>query len=183
MKRYADDYENVRTVDERGREKTSVVYRGEYFNLDLDKASLKSFRTLMIALTLVMVALLVGAGFLPSRGLYLAYVAIPYVVCYFPLLYLLTGVVRLPRESAHLRRDEVGLSFDRIRTTSLLLMIFLGIGFLGQIAFLIFLSGGEALGWDLLLLLLQALVLGSAVVIFIRTRKINVRLEDNPEGV
>jgi hypothetical protein len=85
----------------------------------------------------------VGGGFVGNQGMYQFYVALPYVLAFLPLMYMAMSILRLPKEKRRYRRDEIGLSFDRMKTTSILLMILLVAGVLGEIAFLLFMSDGS----------------------------------------
>lgn len=132
FKRYADDYELVITTDENGNEKKVAKYRGQYFELPLDEAGIQHFKRNSIGLFFIMAALHVGAGFMANLGMYQFYIALPYVLAYFALLYVAVGVFRLPQEKRPLRRDEIGLSFERMKSSGVILAILLAIGVVGE---------------------------------------------------
>ncbi|MFZ3070792.1 MAG: hypothetical protein WA110_06715 [Anaerolineaceae bacterium] len=169
-KRYADDYETVVTTDEKGREKKTAVYRGDYFELSLEEEGIVKFKRNCLQLLAVIVLLHVGGGFVGNRGMYQFYVALPYVFSFFPLTYLAEGILRLPKEKRKFRREEIGLSFDRMKTASTVLLIFLGVGVLGEIAFLLFSADGNEFVLEYRYLALEALA-AAAVYFIIRLRK------------
>ena len=83
---------------------------------------------------------------------------------------------RLPNEKRKFRRDEIGLSFDRLKTTSKILMIFLVIGVIGEIVFLIFVSSGNQSVLEYLYLSFQVPATAAAYC-FIRLQK---QIQINP---
>jgi hypothetical protein len=168
MKRY--DYETVVTIDENGEEKKVAVYHGAYFEFALDEEGITHFRRDCFVLLAAIIVLHTSAGFVNNRGMFQFYVALPYVLAFFPLLYMAASVLRLPKEKRKFRRDEIGLSFDRMKTSSIFLVIFLGIGLLGEIAFLLFLSAGNQIALEYLYLALEAFA-ATAVLLFIRFQR------------
>jgi hypothetical protein len=142
-KAYADDYEIEIIQDEKGREKQIARYHSDYFEIALDDPGILRFRWQCILLLATAVVLHVSGGFVNNPGMFQFYVAIPYVLAFFPFTYAVAGVLRLPKKKRKYRRDEIGLSFDRLKSACIVLMIFLGIGILGEIAFLLFFSAGD----------------------------------------
>ena len=141
MKRYADDYETIIETDERGREKKVAVYRGRYFEIDSEEKEIKNFRRSSLILIIAIIILHVAGGFVDNSGMYAFYVALPYVLIYLPLYLMIAGGLRLPWERRKLRRDEIGLSFERIRKSNRFSLILLGVVLLGEIVFLIWFAG------------------------------------------
>lgn len=142
-KAYADDYETEIIKDEKGHEKLIAVYRGDYFEITLDDQGTIRFRRQCILLLATFIALHISSGFVRNGGMFQFYVALPYVLAFFPCLYAAVGVLRLPKKKRKYRRDEIGHSFDRLKTTCIILMIFLGLGILGEITFILFFSAGD----------------------------------------
>ncbi|HNW96090.1 MAG TPA: hypothetical protein PKL60_07880 [Anaerolineaceae bacterium] len=178
MRRFTKDFELVTTVDEKGREKRSAEYKGSYFYFGVDAADYKRFRTLAWALIPVMIALQIGAGFVANRGMYQMYIAVPYVLCFFPLVYLSAGALRLPRETAHLRRDQAELTVERIKRSGTTLMICNGLVILAELVYLIFFNHGAKPGRELLFLSLVILTGGVNVSLRLKARAISVNAEE-----
>jgi hypothetical protein len=170
MKKYTDDYETVITMDEKGHEKQLTVYRGGYFEVALDEQGMVNFKRTCIILLALIIIMHVGGGFVGNRGMYQFYVALPYVFAFFPLLYMAAGVFRLPKEKRTYRRDEIGLSFNRIKTASIILMVCLGIGVIGEITFLLLFSVGDQGVLEYLYLALETLA-AAALYIFINLQR------------
>ena len=156
-KRYADDYENVVTTDENGNEKKLPVYRGKYYRVALDEAGLARFKRNNLAALAAILALHIAAGFVGNPGMYRLYVALPYVIALAPLYNAVTGALRLPREARKYRRDEVGLSFERMKTAVFILTGLLAAGLLGEIIFLLTSTTEAGRGLEYLYLSLEAL--------------------------
>lgn len=171
-KRYADDYETVITTDEKGNEKKTAVYRGEYFEISLDEAGLTNFKRKCLMLLATIILLHISGGFIDNQGMYQFYVALPYVTAFFPLLYLAVAILRLPNEKRNYRRDEVGFSFDRVKTSSYILIVLMGFGILGEIVYLLAFSSGQVNSLELLYLLLEVCSAAAVYVIIILQRKI-----------
>lgn len=174
MKRYTSDYETVVTKDEKGNEKENVVYRGKYFEIMLDEKGIVRFRRYCFLLLAAIVVLHIGGGFVANPGMYQFYVALPYVLAFFPLLYMATGIFRLPKEKRTYRRDEVELSFNRLKTSSIILAVLLGMGVLGELAFLLFFSAGIRIVLETAYLVIE--VLAAAAVYFIITMQKQIHI-------
>lgn len=180
-KKYIGDYETVVTAGKDGSEKKEIVYRGDYYEISLDEAGLLQFKRNSLLLFAVIIILHIAGGFLNSRGMYQMYVAIPYALAFFPLLYLAEGILRLPKEKRNYRRDEIGNSFERMKTSSWVLFIFLGIGLLGEMIFLLFITDGNSITLDMLFLLIEVLVVAAVYVLIHLQGKINPKVIEEKE--
>lgn len=174
-KKYADDYETVVTVDEKGNEKKEAIYHGSFFEFALDEAGIVQFRRTAILLCIVIVIIHFISGFVGNQGMYQFYIALPYVFAFFPLLYLTVSVMRLPKEKRKYRREEIGLSFERIKPTSIVLMIFLGVELLSEVIFLVFVSTGDKNVLEYLFLSLEALTATTVFFLISLWRQIHVQ--------
>ncbi len=137
MKRYADDYE-IEVVEEAdGREKKIAVYRGKYYEITADEKEIVVFRKYSLILLVVIIGLHIANGFVANWGMYQFYIALPYAISFMPIYYLASGALRVPKDKRKYRRDEIGLSFNRLKKASVALLIILGIGAVGEVVFLI----------------------------------------------
>ena len=178
LKKFLQDYETVITTDDKGRDKRKLVYRGDYFETSLETHEHKRFKFITVALTVIIIGLHIGAGFIGNPGMYMFYVALPYVAAFFPLIYLAAGALRLPREKRRFQRDEINLSFDRMRVSVITLLVFLVIGILGEGIFLVFVAEGISPIKEFLFLALEILVIGITVSIFFMERKVKIQTID-----
>lgn len=152
----------VLTQDEQGREKMKPVYRGDYFEVSLDEKGLHQFKRLCSLLVAAIVVLHITGGYLNNRGMYQFYISLPYVFMYLPLFYLTWGIFLLPKEKRRYRREEVELSFDRMKTSSKYILVLLGIGVFGEIIFLLFSSAQGSGVLEYLYLSFEALATAAA---------------------
>lgn len=166
------------SVDEKGREKKAVAYKGSYFDFEIAEEDYQGFRKLAWALIVAMIALQIGAGFVANRGMYQIYIAVPYVLCFFPLVYLSAGVLRLPRETAHLRRDQAELTIRRMKRSGAALLVFNSLVILSELVYLIFLNKDSEPGSELLFLMLAVLLGAVNAFLLLKTRAIPVKTEE-----
>lgn len=166
-KQYSEDYETVITTDEKGNEKKTAVYRGEYFSLPIDEAGLKAFKRNALFLLIGIVVLHFGSGFINNPGMNRFYISLPYVGAFFPMLYLVVSYFRLPEIKSQYRRDEIGLSLGRMKSSSAILLTFLIVTLLGEIAYLLLTPPGNQTLDELLYLGLEIL---TAAAVFLLMR-------------
>jgi hypothetical protein len=174
MKRYTDDYETVVTKDEKGNEKKIVSYHGKLFVLSLDAKGILQFRRNCFLILAAIVILQFSGGFVANPGMYEFYVALPYVLSFFPLLFMAMGIFRLPKEKRKYRRDEMELSFNRLKTSSIILIILLGTGVLGELAYLFFFSNGIRTVLETVYLVIEAFTIAAVYFIIVLQRQIHV---------
>jgi len=138
MRKYADDYEIVYEDDGKGGEKKVVRYIGDFFEVDIKGPELVKFRRNSLILLALVILLHIAGGFIGNRGMYAFYIALPYVFTFLPLYFLVDSALRLPKEKRSFRRDEVELSFERMKKASTYLLIFLVMAAIGEIILLLF---------------------------------------------
>jgi hypothetical protein len=175
MKRYTDDYETVYSKDEKGNEKKIAVYHGKYFVLSLDERGILQFRRNCFLILAAIVILQISGGFVANPGMYQFYVALPYVLAFFPLLFMAVGIFRLPKEKRKFHRDEMELSFNRLKTSSIILIILLGTGVLGELAYLFFFSNGIRSVLETVYLMIEAFAIAAVYFIIALQRQIHVQ--------
>lgn len=179
-KKYIKDYDLVETEDDKGRVKKTAVYHGDYFRLNIEESQINQFKWQFILLFVASLALHVCAGLVNNPGLNQLYTALPYTGSFFPLIFMAAGILRIPHKKGPYRIEEVDLSYQRIVSTSRLYLIFMGIGLLGALIYLIFVSNGQALGREAIYI---GLVLSAAFlvwIIFKKATKITVEKEETP---
>ncbi len=181
LKKYADDYEIIEALDEKGNQKTITVYRGPYFELRPDQADVAKFKRHSLLLLIGVTFLHLSAGFVNNSGMYQFYIALPYVIAFFPILYITRGIFRLPKQVHDLHRDTVELSFGRMKISSYALTTILGIELLGEFGFILFLiNKGQGLP-DYLFLLLEIFALVGIFAMIKMQKSIHVQPESKIE--
>ncbi len=177
MRRFLKDYELVTSVDEKGREKKAVAYKGSYFDFEIAEEDYQGFRKLAWALIVAMIALQIGAGFVANRGMYQIYIAVPYVLCFFPLVYLSAGALRLPKNTTHLQRDQAELTIRRMKRSGAALLVLNSMVIISELVYLVFLNQAAGIGRELAFLALAVPIGVINALLFWKTRLISV----NPE--
>ena len=167
MRKYKDDYEMVATEDENGQEILRPVYRGDYFEVSLEEQDLLNLRRKSLLLLVPIFMLQIAAGFLNNEGMYQFYISLPYVLSFLALFYLGWGGLLIPKEKRPYRREEVDLSFHRMKSASRFLLILLAIVIIGELIFLVFISAGENKLLEIGFLLIEVL---AAIVVYIQIR-------------
>jgi len=173
MKKYIDDYEVVIQEDSKGREKKVAVYKGAWYEVNIDESALKKYRRNSLILLALVVIGLIGAGFIGNQGMYSFFVSLPYVFAFLPLYFLVDGSLRLPKEKRHLRRDETELIFTRIRVASYFLFPILCVGIIGEAVYLIWFSAG-AIWLEILFLAVEIIITVAAFALLWAQRPIEV---------
>jgi len=173
-RRFIKDYELSSSVDENGREKRTLVYRGDHFSLSFTRGSLESYRIQSFALLVIIVAFHLGAGFINSNGMRQFYISLPYVLAFLPLYYLAAGIIALPKETRTYRRDETALSFERIRSFSKLLTVILAGEVIGALIFLIFGTRSTAIQPELAFLMLSMIPTAACVYLCMKQKDISI---------
>jgi hypothetical protein len=98
------------------------------------------------------------------------------VAAFFPIVYLAAGIINLPREKRNYRRDEVGLSYDRIKSTTIITMVVLALGILGEVAFIAFFANPSFRILEFLYASLELMTLAGVFLIFRVRQKVVISL-------
>lgn len=179
-KKYIKDYDLVETEDEKGRSRKTAVYHGDFFRLNPEPSQIKQFKLQLFLLFVAVLALHIVAGLVNNPGLNQMYTALPYTGSFFPLVFLGAGILRIPNKKGPYRTEEVGLSYQRVVNMSRLYLIFMGIGVVATLIYLIFASNGLALEREAIYI---GLVLCAALlvwIIFQKANKITIEKEETP---
>lgn len=180
-KKYINAYQNVIDYDEQGREKHSLVYLGEYFDVNLDQKGLQRYRTLQVLLFVGALLAHLVPGFLNHAGGRILYVAVPYAIVFFPMLYWAFGVLRLPLKKQEFRLEHIGLSFNRVKSMSLTVAIGAGLCVLGMLIFLVF-SKTNNLWMEFVFLFGEIVALCLAIYAHLLSKKLKIIKIEKPQG-
>ncbi len=141
MRKYVKDFKVVITEDEKGHEKKEAVYEGKFFDVTMDEKELINFRRISLVLLVLIITVHIAGGCVANQGMYAFFVAVPYIFAFLPLYFMTTGILRLPKTKRKYRRDEIGLSFNRVKKSSIALFVLLCLGVVGEIVYLIWFAG------------------------------------------
>lgn len=175
MRKFSEDYEIIVNQNENGKETKTVRYKGKYYEVLLDEAGIIRFRKNSLLLLAAIIILHITSGFLGNQGMYQFYVALPYVLAFFPLIYLSAGLLRLPKEKRNYQRDEIEFSYYRIKTASIFLAILLGIEVIGEIAFLLFANATQSYEMDFSFLLIEILIFIGSLLLFNLQKQVQIK--------
>ncbi|MDY6847040.1 MAG: hypothetical protein SVP52_07880 [Chloroflexota bacterium] len=173
MRKYADDYEIVYEDDGKGGEKKVARYIGRFFEVDIKGSELVKFRRNSLILLALVILLHIAGGFIGNRGMYAFYIVLPYVFSFLPLYFLVDSALRLPKEKRSFRREEVELSFDRMKKASVYLFIFLVMVAVGEIIFLLFFANDNN-NLEFLFLTLESFAIIAAYLLLRLQTSINI---------
>lgn len=98
------DYENVDYVDEKGKVRTDVVYKGKYFDVD-DMAAHKKHKNLFCGMSVCLAALFVGGMVADSSAMRTMYFALPYAFQAFPVLFILLAAYKFLKKKLPYRQE------------------------------------------------------------------------------
>lgn len=174
--KYSEDYELVHTIDDSGRQRTHAEYRGDYYEVSLAESELRPFKRKTLLLLVVAIGLHVAAGFLNNQGMYQFYVVLPYAVGFFPLFNLFQAVLRIPVNKRPLRREEVELSFTRVRSSANTLLLILGVVLVGDVLYLVVFSAPSDRVIDLFFLVSESISAGAIYLITRLQKPIHIEI-------
>ena len=172
-------YETVYTTDPKtGKQKPAARYKGKYFRVDMEKKR-DAVRKLWLCFGAA-VALFLLAGLVPNWASLCVYVALWYMLCLVPLIYLCMGTARVNRMKERLTEVDMHDGLGYAQKASLGLTI---LGAAWAVADVVFLLRGTLPSpwWQ------EALFLGcgagSAVVGYLAHRVAEgLKAEEIPEG-
>ena len=166
--RYLKDYRIVETVDERGRIHSSYEYIGDNWFFQADPKTLDRAKKLILALSVLCLALWLGAMLPESRAMRTWYTSFPFAFLVLPLTVLLEqgwSLYRCKEPMEHRLADQLS---NRYPPRCLAAAVLAGLVLIGQAVSL--LRGLPMTMGDLIFSLGDALILGAAVLLF-RERK------------
>lgn len=156
-RKYLQDYEIITKPDKQGRETAKLEYCGDFYEVLFHKGSLSSYRNISLLVLLLTLALHVYAGFINNDGMRQFYVLIPYAIAYLPYFNFSAGIINIPGRQPAYRRDQIELSFKRIRSANFYLVVLLTTIVVSECVYLLFFTSGVNLHLDHLFLLLELL--------------------------
>lgn len=174
LKRNIDDYETILITDEKGHQTTTTVYKGDYFDVSLNKDELFHFKMNCFLLVILCIAFHIGGGFIANPGMYRFYIAIPYALAFLPLFHLAVGVLYLPKEKRKYHRHEIRDSFERMKIASIAYVTLSAIGIFGEIAFVLVTGKNNLIGVELIYITLESLATIAMALVIIKQRKIRI---------
>lgn len=174
MKDKHHEYELVVALDEKGKEKTTARYRGDYFEVRVDGGHPGQFKRKSCLLIGLIAAAHISAGFIGNPSMYRFYIALPYVFAFLPLYRFVEGCLRLKVGKPRYQGDEIRFSIERMRSAAIYLAVILGVVILAQIAIIALVVERSQAGLEGIFLALEALSAAASLALVFHQRKIYI---------
>lgn len=174
LRRYIEDYEIETLIDETGREKKILKYKGPLFNISIPGMEFKIFKRWSYILLGALILFHISSGFIANPGMYQFFVAVPYAVVFIPLTLLGFGIVGLPNNLEKIQRDIMEHSFRRIKTSSIVLLVIFALITFGELVFMILNPSLPHLKNEILFIMPELLASTSVIAIFLLYRKVKI---------
>lgn len=147
---FFEGYEAELRTDAKGREKKVLVYRGEWYGLDMEPGAQRRCKAAVAVLTAVMTAVYLLVSFFPTPGGMSRWVGVPLLLALVPLMFLWIGLFNFlfAREKWEIRVYYAG--YRRIKRSLPAMMAILAFSAVGEIVYMI---RSAAFGAELLYLL------------------------------
>lgn len=162
MKKYRDLF-RVEVVESEDRVKQEVVYTGDYYITDMPQNQGRKYKMFLLLTSVVMALLFLYMGLLNNDGSRIIYVAMPYMLQFLPISYMIISVISFyPKYKLTVVQYEK--TFTRIRTAGTWVLILSLAGILGEIIF-IFRGYGNTLKQELAFLSCNIITAICAIVV------------------
>jgi len=109
------DYENVDYVDEKGKVRTDVVYKGKYFDVENLEAH-KKHKVLFCVMSVCLVVLFTGGMVADSSAMRTMYFALPYAFQAFPVLFILLAAYKFLKKKLPYRQEVYDELYTKAKT-------------------------------------------------------------------
>ena len=121
-KKFLNDYK-LSTVETEKGVKQNAEYVGRYYEADLPDEELHKIKAVLVTLSVLIAAVVIGMGFLNNDGNRIFYVIMPYAILFLPIAFLIISAISFYRLGRKLTRIEHHKSFERIKVCALAAMI------------------------------------------------------------
>lgn len=132
---YLRGWEYQADAEKNGRRK--LVYKGEYYRLNMDKKSRRTAKIIAAAVYILACAVYLGFETTLTQGGFVWYAGAPCLLAALPLFYLGLGVFNLARAEERFTYRRMRAAFTRIRIGGKLSALLLGLGAVGQTVFVL----------------------------------------------
>ena len=142
MKKYKKHYEVHPEVNQKGKIRHNVVYKGEYYRYDLDETQLKKMKRTYILLLAAASVIQIGMGLINNPGSRRFAVALPYVIGFLPLVYAWLGAVRIMTSPKKMSYVDYDMGCLRLKRSAIGALVCSLLTLLGELIFW-FMERGE----------------------------------------
>jgi protein-S-isoprenylcysteine O-methyltransferase Ste14 len=137
---YVNDYDINTEVTKEGnkyKEKKNITYHGKYYRIQMDKDKIKKAKWINVIFGIVFFLLFTFLGFLNNESSRIIYVVLPYVLLFLPIFYTNLGTIKLLTISDDMTTKEYEFTIQRMRKTTLSMLILSIACIIGEILYLL----------------------------------------------
>lgn len=138
--KFKSDYV-VTEITKRGfrgtKQKKELIYKGNYYSIKSETIKIRHLKWTFFILVCMIAAIFLGIGVLNNEGSRKLYVILPYVFMFLPIFYGFIGTFKLLHANLKMTHIEYEHTVERIKKSSLSLIIIAITTMIGQIIFLI----------------------------------------------
>lgn len=153
MKKYKKHFDMQSEINEKGKVTHRVVYKGEYYQYDLEEPKQKTMKLLYVGILALITLIIVGMGLINNPGSRRLEITIPYVVCYLPLVYAWLAVFRIwvaPKRMDYVDYDK---GCVRLKKSTIGMLVFGMLTLVGELIFWVLDENGFSLHSEWLFLM------------------------------
>ncbi len=178
-RKYAKDYE-IEYIDRIGKRKPEAVriYVGPYFRFEAPAEKIARLKVIYLALAIISAAALLVPMCVDCEATRTWYVQIPGAVAWIPWVLAACSVWRLWTAKDKVEREHYDMLYQRMSGSSLFMIVFGLISFIGSIVFAA--KGGASVA-DLYIGTCYLIFTVCAVVMLIKKKDLKMTEEENPE--
>jgi len=133
LRGYVKDYEIRESMDKRGAVKKVPVYVGPWFVSTADGEMRHRLNRIYITMSVLMIALFIGCGFVENAGNRNMVNALAYACSCFPVIYNFIGMVAALRLKEKAERREYDMSVRRMKHSAVGIMVFYPVAIISEI--------------------------------------------------
>lgn len=145
MKKYYKDYRLVSKKLPNGKVKQQAEYIGKYYICQLSETEFIKYKLYYLALVLCSSTSVIGIGFLGNPGDRVAYVSLPYVSLFLPIVYSLLGTIGFVFSGKKLEQASYDKTKTRIRRSTIWQIVLSSLAGLGNIMYTLY--WGDKVFW------------------------------------
>lgn len=171
LRGYVKDYEIQESMDNRGAVKKVPVYVGPWFVSVADEEMRHRLNRIYIAMSVLMIALFIGCGFVENAGNRNMVNALAYACSCFPVIYNFIGMVATLRLGEKAERREYDMSIRRMKHSAVGIMVFYPVAVIAEIVSLFTVEYKLNISVEVLYFLLCGLMIAVAWLVQYLCRK------------
>ncbi|WP_066715734.1 hypothetical protein [Clostridium sp. Marseille-P299] len=134
--KYRKDYESHIEVQGKRKKKT-LIYKGKYYKIDINQEELKNMKIKYAIFSALTMLAFIFVGLQNTEGSRKFYIILPYIFTFLPIFYEIMGTIKLITNKQKMTFVEYDTSIQRIKRSTIGILIFSLSSSFGEIIFLI----------------------------------------------